>query len=60
MLIELETYFDKDPNYIKEKNRGLLTGDKFSVYWCSVSSLKNASKIILRENIQQWNKEGTR
>lgn len=32
MPTELDTYFDKDPNYIKEKKRGLLTGDKFFVY----------------------------
>lgn len=61
MPTELDTYFDKDPNYIKEKNRGLLIGDKFSVYWCSVNSLKNACKIVLlSKNIQQWNEKGTR
>lgn len=28
MPTKLDTYLDKNPNYIKEKNRGLLTGDK--------------------------------
>jgi hypothetical protein len=38
MPTELDKIFDKDSNYIKEKYRGLLTGDKFTVFLCFVST----------------------
>lgn len=45
MPIELDTYFNRDPSYNMEKNRGLLPSNKFSVYWHSVSSLKNTKSF---------------